>query len=246
MDNMDKHYEIQITKAESQYLGKSCFKTSGFKTIHTGVIREMRFTQGWLEANVYWLTRNGQKLQGHPHNWERIADLGFDSLPAFTSGAEYNRSYQPLHPISKGLPTSQDCHAQSTTHIDCDGDGIPQTRRHQSTASQNTKEHSITQTPRRADQSREANRYVNYRALLATIDNRTRDEWHILQLNEELKREGCSTITLPAFRMRTDKFQKSYNRASQVGGERLTQFLTTAFNGDWHGSLDNTSIWSQF
>ena len=268
--NIFTHKEQQYIKAESEYLGRPCWKTTGHKTIHTGVIREIRLVDNWVEGNVYWKTRNGEELKGHPHNWERVANLGFESLPAFGGSRDRGEDQvgsasNALTPWSgsrlrgtalRGITSSglergpTDCLAQVTAPVDCQGDGVvdmpeePEEAEIPKTASINEEVHPHLKAPKRADQSVEANRAVNYRALLALIDNRERDVTHVLHLNETLKREGCNTITLPAFKMRADKFQKSFERAIRQGN--YYDFLREAFNGDWHGDIDKTSIWSRY
>jgi hypothetical protein len=266
---MNKYQEQQYIKAESEYLGRHCWKTSGFKTIHTGVIREIRLVDNWVEGNVYWQTRNGEELKGHPHNWERVANLGFETLPAFGGskdrgedrvGSASNALTPWSGPQLKGGITSSglqhgpaDCLSQVSSGVDCQGDGIPSIPEVPQdieeggitkTVCQNEDIHPHVKAPRRAEQSEEANRAVNYRALLALIDHRQRDISHLLNLNETLKREGCNTITLPAFKMRADKFQKSFERSIRKGN--YYTFLREAFNGEWHGSLDNDSLWMRY
>jgi len=260
---MNKHQEQQYIKAESEYLGRPCWKTTGHKTIHTGVIRQIRIIDGWVEGQVYWKTRNGEELGGHQNNWERVANLGFESLPFFNgtdrdkaegiTGAPSNELTPWSGHTSSGLergPT--DCLSQVSSGVDCQGDGIPQIPQDPEEdgitkmASTITESHPHIRTPRRAEQSEEANRAVNYRALLATIDNRDRDGWHLLCLNETLKREGCSTITLPAFKMRVDKFSDSLYNAAADDGSTVISFLQDALDGQWHGSIGGHSIWSRY
>ena len=238
--NIFTNKDQQIITAEKRYLGRPCWKTTGHKTIHTGVIRQIRLEGDWVEGHVYWQSKNGEDLQGHPNSWERVSNLGFEALPRFnpqnradlTAGIPSNE----LTPWSKTQTLNEDWE-------DCDGlsqDDL-------TTASIKEEVHPHVRAPKRREQSEEANRQVNYRALLALIDGRKRDDWHVLQLNESLKREGCNTITLPAFILRADKFQKSFERSLLAGNTyRIEEFLKTAFNGGWHGSIDKTSIWSRF
>ena len=236
--NIFTNKDQQIIKAELQYLGRPCWKTAGFNTIHTGVIREIRYTSSWLEADVYWQTKNGEELRGHPHSWERVSNLGFEELPRFNP---QNRA-----DLTTGTPSIESTPWTKTSSEDWeDCDGLSQDDLN--TARIKEEVHPHRRAPKRSEQSEEANRQVNYRALLALIDGRKRDDWHVLQLNESLKREGCTTVTLPAFIMRADKFQKSFERSLLAGNTyRIEEFLKTAFNGDWHGSIDKSSIWSQF
>ena len=226
--NMNEQKQIEI---ENQYLGRPCWKTSGFKSIHTGVIRQVRQTGGWVEGHVFWQTKNGKKLETQQNSWERMANLGFEALPAFTTDLKYKSDPSPLH---TQVYQSEDCQ------------GLPEEDEVRITKTASTKEdiHQDPNWPKRDDQSEEANRYVNYRALLALIDNRKRDEWHVLQLNESLKRECCKPIKLKAFKMRVDKFEKSFERSLQNGN--VYAFLRAAFNGEWHGPFDKTSIWSEY
>ena len=228
----------QLIRAELQYLGRPCWKTAGFNTIHTGLIREVRFSSSWLEVDVYWKTKNGKELNGHPHSWERVSNLGFEGLPQFNP---QNRA-----DLITGTPSNEPTPWSKTPSGEWeDCQGLPEEEDHiTKTASTNTETHPHVRAPKRRDQSEEANRQVNYRALLALLDERKRDDWHVLQLNESLKREGCNTITLPAFIMRADKFQKSFERS--IRKETIYNFLKIAFNGDWHGDVDKTSIWSQY
>ena len=254
--NIFTNKDQQIIKAELQYLGRPCWKTAGFNTIHTGVIREIRFTSSWLEADVYWQTKNGEELRGHPHSWERVSNLGFEELPRFNP---QNRA-----DLTTGTPSiestpwtktpsevCEDCQgiseAEEATQLTLEFVHMDQSAPPKNKGKQSVESHPHRKAPKRADQSEEANRQVNYRALLSLIDGRKRDDWHVLQLNEALKREGCNTITLPAFIMRADKFQKSFERSLLAGNTyRIEEFLRTAFNGDWHGSVNRDSIWGQF
>jgi len=229
-DNKDK-----LIRAELQYLGRPCWKTAGFNTIHTGMIREVRISSSWLEADVYWKTKNGEELRGHPHSWERVSNLGFEGLPQFKP---QNRA-----DLIAGTPSIELTPWPKNISEDCEGLPLQDLE----TASIKEETHPHVRAPKRGDQSEEANRQVNYRALLALIDERKRDPWHVLQLNETLKREGCNTITLPAFVMRADKFQKSYERSLLSSNlYRIEDFLKAAFNGDWHGQIGKDSIWSRF
>ena len=241
---MNDYQKQQIIEAERQYLGKQCWKTSGHKTIHTGVIRQIRLEGNWVEGQVFWKTRNGEDLDGHPNNWEKVANLGFESLPSFGSRSPFrDRGEETAEDTHKDLtPWSTPTNSQESE--DCQGLPEEEENRITKTASQITEVHPHVSAPKRRDQSEEANRAVNYRALLALIDKRQRDDWHVLQLNETLKREGCNTITLPAFKMRADKFQKSFERSIQKGN--IYTFLRSAFNGDWHGSVGGVSIWTRF
>jgi hypothetical protein len=251
--------EQQIITAERRYLGRNCWKTGGFKTIHTGVIRQIRLVDNWVEGQVYWQTKNGEDLGGHPNSWERVANLGFNSLPEFKSSRDKGEdrvgsASNALTPwsghTSSGLrqgPT--DCLSQVTAPVDCQGDGIPEVPEEDGitkTACTKTEVHPHVRAPKRVHQSEEANRAFNYRALLATIDNRDRDAWHLLCLNETLKREGCNTITLPAFKMRVDKFAHSLYNSADDEGSTVISFLQDALNGDWHGSIGSGSIWSRY
>ena len=241
---MSNHQKQQIIEAERQYLGKQCWKTSGHKTIHTGVIRQIRLEGNWVEGQVFWQTRNGEDLDGHPNNWEKVANLGFESLPSF-GGRSLNRDRgeeTAAYPRKDLTPWSTP--ADSLEAEDCQGLPEEEEDRITKTASQITEVLPHIKAPKRRDQSAEANRAVNYRALLALIDKRQRDITHLLHLNETLKREGCNTITLPAFKMRADKFQKSFERSIRQGN--FYTFLREAFNGEWHGDIDKTSIWSRF
>lgn len=225
----------KLIRAELQYLGRPCWKTAGFNTIHTGVIREIRFSSSWLEADVYWQSKNGEELKGHSRSWERVSNLGFESLPRFNP---QNRA-----DLIVGTPSNELTPWQTKIAEDCAGLS-PQDLE---TASIKEETHPHVRAPKRGDQSEEANRQVIYRALLARIDGRKRDGWHVLQLNETLKREGCNTITLPAFIMRADKFQKSFERSLLSSNTyRIEDFLNAAFNGDWHGSVNSDSIWNRF
>ena len=228
-DNKDR-----LVKAELEYLGRPCWKTYGFNTIHIGVIREIRITSSWLEADVHWKTKNGRTVQGELSKWERVSNLGFEALPQFNS---QNRAE-----ITAGTPSDELTPWKVKVAEDCQGLTI------QALKTVNTEEiHPHVKAPKREAQSEEANRQVNYRALLAMIDGRKRDAWHVLQLNESLKREGCNTITLPAFVMRADKFQRSFERSLLSGNlYRIEDYLRRAFNGAWHGSVNKDSIWSQF
>lgn len=241
---MSNHQKQQIIEAERQYLGKQCWKTSGHKTIYTGVVRQIRLEGNWVEGQVFWLTRNGEDLDGYPNNWEKVANLGFESLPSFSGRAlNKDRGEEAAANPNKDL-TPWSTPADSHDLEDCQGLPEEDEDRITKTASINTEVHPHIKAPKRRDQSEEANRAVNYRALLALIDKRQRDISHLLQLNETLKREGCNTITLPAFIMRADKFQKSFERSIRQGN--YYTFLREAFNGDWHGDIDKTSIWSRF
>ena len=268
---MNKHQELRQAQAEQRYLGRNCWKTTGFKTIHTGVIRQVRMIDNWVEGQVYWQTKNGEDLGGHPNSWERVSNLGFEALPAFGGGRDKGEErigsasnaltpWSGPRPVTalRGITSSglkrgpADCLAQVTAPVDCQGDGVidmpeePEEAEIPKTASIKAEVHPHRRAPKRAHQSEEANRAVNYRALLATIDNRDRDAWHLLSLNETLKREGCNTITLPAFKMRVDKFQSSFYNAADVDGSTVISFLQDALNGDWHGSIDGKSIWSRY
>ena len=250
----EQQIQQQIT-AEKRYLGRPCWKTSGHKTIHTGVIRQIRLSNDWVEGQVYWLSKNGEDLQGYPNSWERVSNLGFEGLPRFnpqnradlTAGIPSNE----LTPWSKPLSVSEeweDCQGiseeEEATQLTLEFVHADQSAPPKNRCKQSAEVHPHVKAPKRRDQSEEANRAVNYRALLALIDKRQRDISHLLSLNETLKREGCNTITLPAFKMRADKFQKSFERSIRQGN--YYTFLREAFNGDWHGDIDKTSIWSRF
>ncbi len=252
-DNKDK-----LIRAELQYLGRPCWKTAGFNTIHTGVIREIRFSSPWLEADVYWKTKNGEELNGNPSSWERVSNLAFEGLPQFNpqnradliTGTPSNEP-SPWQKTSEPETDWNDCQGISEEDLDTqltlefvhtDQADLPKNK-----GKQSIETHPHVRAPKRGDQSEEANRQVIYRALLARIDGRKRDDWHVLQLNETLKREGCNTITLPAFIMRADKFQKSFERSLLSSNTyRIEDFLKAAFNGDWHGSVNSDSIWNRF
>ena len=256
--NIFTNQEQQIITAEKLYLGRPCWKTSGYKTIHTGVIRQIRLEGDWVEGHVYWLSKNGEDLQGRPNSWERVSNLGFEALPRFnpqnradlTAGSPSNE----LTPWSKPLSVSEeweDCQGiseeEEATQLTLEFVHMDQSSPPKNRCKQSAEVHPHGKAPKRRDQSEEANRQVNYRALLALIDGRKRDDWHVLQLNEALKREGCNTITLPAFIMRADKFQKSFERSLLAGNTyRIEEFLRAAFNGDWHGSINRDSIWGQY
>jgi len=247
-DNKDK-----LIRAELQYLGRPCWKTAGFNTIHTGVIREVRFSSAWLEADVYWKTKNGEELKVSSSSWERVSNLGFEGLPKFNPQNRADliagKPSNDLTPWSENI--AEDCQGISKddeiSQLTLEFVHMDQSAPAKNKAKQSIETHPHVSAPKRRDQSEEANRHVNYRALLALIDGRKRDPWHVLQLNEALKREPCNTITLPAFIMRADKFQKSFERSLLAGNTyRIEDFLRTVFNGDWHGTVNRDSVWSQY
>ena len=250
-DTMITKNKEQHIKAELRYLGRPCWKTSGFNTIHTGVIREVRLEAGWVEADVYWQMKNGEQLTGKPHSWERVNNLGFEPLPSFNTRS---RADLPVDiPSNELTPWSgrvvwEDCEGLNeddpVKQLTLEFEPEDQT---ENKGEQSAVTHPHRRAPKRDDQPVEANRQINYRALLALIDGRERDDWHALQLNESLKREGCNTITPQAFEMRANKFQKSFERSLLAGNTyRIEEFLNLAFNGEYHGPVGKGSIWSRF
>ena len=234
--NIFTNKDQQIIAAEKQYLGRPCWQTSGHRTIHTGVIRQIRLVEDRIEGQVYWKTINGEDIESHPNSWEQVSNLGFEALPRF--------SPQNRADLTAGTPSSDPTPWSRTTPSEEWEDCAGLDQDELTTASIKEEVHPHVRAPKRAEQSEEANRAVNYRALLALLDKRQRDDWHVLCLNETLKREGCNTITLPAFILRADKLQKSFERSIRKGN--IYTFLKEAFNGDWHGNIDKTSIWSQY
>jgi len=237
--------------AEREYLGRSCWKTAGFKTIHTGVIREVRVDNDWVEGKVYWKSSNGSWLSGHKHSWERVSNLGFESLPAFTAQKTRPKGLSPS-PFSfgeyeiAGLDRGKwDNQAEVPSHID--SQGIPDEELEQ-VNKENTSTHTTKQDyKKRSEQPHEANRAINYRALLAMLDQRERDDWHTLQLNQTLKRHNCKPITVKAFKMRANEFEKCFKRIKDRGCRfRMSEFLTEAFNGDGHWSIGKRSLWRRY
>lgn len=208
-----------------KYLGRSCWQTSGFKTIKTGKIRELRKTDnGWVEGHVVWETKNGSVLENNRSSWERITDLGFQKLGKKTTEVHNPTKQQSLSKPSNS--TTEDCQGITDWQIDAS---------------------TSTSRLKRSEQSEDTNCYINYRALLAMIDDRRRDDTHWIQLNETLKREHCNTVTLPAFKMRVNKFSRSFYRSSDNNNTTvLVNFLSEAFNGNWHGSVNKDSIWQRF
>ena len=206
----------------------------------------------WAEGRVHWITKEGVSVADRDHiTWEKIPSLGFHDLPTVDKADQLvsEPSTDPT-PFST-WSTDEDCQGiseeEEATQLTLEFVHMDQSSPPKNRGKQSAEVHPHRRAPKRADQSEEANRQVNYRALLALIDGRKRDDWHVLQLNESLKREGCNTITLPAFIMRADKFQKSFERSLLAGNTyRIEEFLRTAFNGDWHGSINRDSIWGQF
>ena len=252
---MNEQQIQQQIAAEKQYLGRPCWQTSGHRTIHTGVIRQIRLAGDRIEGQVYWKTINGEDIESHPNSWEQVSNLGFEALPRFspqnraelTAGIPSNEPTPWAKPLSvseewedcQGISEEEEATQLTLEFVHADQSAPPKNR-----CKQSVEVHPHVKAPKRRDQSEEVNREVNYRALLALLDKRQRDDWHVLQLNETLKREGCNTITLPAFILRANKFQKSFERSIRKGN--IYTFIRAAFNGDWHGDIDKTSIWSQY
>lgn len=259
--NIFTNKEQQIITAEKRYLGRPCWKTTGHKTIHTGVIRQIRLEGGWVEGQVYWKSKNGEELQGHPNSWERVSNLGFEALPRFnpqnradlTAGTPSNELTPWSKPPSvseewedcQGISEDEEATQLTLEFVHQDQSSAPKVRSRRERKGLGIT--NVLKTPKRTQQPVDLNRMVNYRALLSILDERKSDDWHLLQLNNDLGRAGCSTITLPAFIMRVDKFERSYKRSLLAGNSyRIEDFIKEAFNGDWHGSVDKDSIWSQY
>ena len=240
------------TDLENRYLGRRCFKTVGTNVIYTGQIKEVRYKDTWAEGRVFWQTKQGVSVADREHiTWEKVANLGFHDLPqpdkAEQTVAEPSTDITPF----SAWHTDTDCQGiseeEEATQLTLEFVHMDQSAPPKNKGKQTTEVHPHVRAPKRREQPHDLNRLVNYRALLATLDNRQRDTWHILQLNEELKRGGCTTITLPAFKIRVDKFEKSYKRSLLSGSTyRIEAFLKEAFNGEWHGSVNRESIWSRF
>lgn len=245
---------IDQRELESQYLGRHCFKTVGPNAIYTGQIKEVRYRDTWAEGRVFWLTKNGVSVKDREQTeWEKIPNLGFHDLitadKAEQTAAAPSTDITPFSAVS--VWETQDCQGitkeEAATQLTLEFVGQEQTVIPKNKGKQTPEVHPHVRAPKRDDQSEEANRQVNYRALLALLDGKKRNQWHVLQLNETLKREGCNTITIKAFDMRVNAFEKSYKRSLLSGSTyRIEAFLKEAFDGDWHGQIGKDSIWSRF
>ena len=240
------------TDLENRYLGRQCFKTVGSNAIYTGQIKEVRYRDTWAEGRVFWLTKNGVSVKDREQTvWEKIPNLGFHDLP-FPDKAEQSVSEPSTDPSPfSAWHADTDCQGlpeeEATTQLTLEFTDQDQPPSPKNKGKQTTETHPHVRAPKRDAQSEEANRQVNYRALLALLDGKKRNGWHVLQLNEDLKREGCNTITIKAFDMRVNAFEKSYKRSLMSGSTyRIEAFLTEAFDGKWHGQIGKESIWSRF
>ena len=179
MTTDNKEQRKQLIEAELRYLGRPCWKTSGFNTIHTGVIREIRSISGWVEADVYWQSKNGEELTGNPRSWERVCNLGFEPLPRFSpqNRADLTAGTPSIEPTpwsNAQLEEWEDCQgiseAEEATQLTLEFVHMDQSAPPKNKGKQSVESHPHRKAPKRGDQSEEANRQVNYRALLALID----------------------------------------------------------------------------
>jgi len=229
---------MNTSELKHKYLSKPCWQTEGFTTIKMGIIRDVKVTEaGWAEANVQWHAFNENTATRQ--TWERIQNLSFTPLAS-------------LQTFPKTTTKTNNHHPKTSTGIECQGipdDLLEQENKNNTLNFIHEEQSTATKQnyKKRSEQPHEANRAINYRALLAMIDQRERDDFHTFQLNQTLKRYDCKPVTIKAFKMRTDEFEKSLRRIKDRGCRyRMSEFLTEAFNGEGHWSIDNDSIWRRY
>ena len=168
---------------ENRYLGRDCFKTVGSNVVYTGQIKEVRYKDMWAEGKVHWITKQGVSVADREQTtWEKIPNLGFHDIPLTDKAnqivAEQSTDPSPFSAVS--VWETQDCQGiteeDEATQLALEFVHTDQSAPPKNKGKQIAEVHPHMRAPKRADQSEEANRQVNYRALLALLDGKKRNQ----------------------------------------------------------------------